>query len=54
MHHDVEDYVIKYHQYQVNKAQHLKSRGLLHPTNIPNEKCENISMDLIVILMLGT
>ena len=41
---DVEDYVIKGHQCQVNKAQWLKVPNLLHPLDIPNNKWESNSL----------
>ena len=51
MHHHVEDYMIKCHQSQVNKAQYLKDASLLHPLDIPNNKWKCISVDSIVGLL---
>ena len=47
---NIEEYVTKYHQCQVNKTQRLKAMGILHPLIIPNNKWESISMDFIVSL----
>ena len=33
-----------------NKAERLKAVGLLHPSDIPNNKWESTSMDFIVTL----
>jgi hypothetical protein len=48
--HDVQTYVVKCLQCQINKAERLKVAGLLHPLDIPNKKWESISMDFIVSL----
>jgi hypothetical protein len=48
--HDVQTYVVKCLQCQMNKVERLKAAGLLHPLNIPNNKWESISMDFIVSL----
>ena len=48
MHHDVQEYVTHCQKCQVNKAERLKTGGLLHPLEIPNGKWESISMDFIV------
>ena len=44
---EVQDYVVKCHQCQVNKAERLRVGGLLHPLEIPSNKWESISMDFI-------
>ena len=38
MHSDIEDYVIKCHQCEVNKAQQLKATCFVRPLDIPNIK----------------
>ena len=38
MHKDVEEYVMHCQKCQVNKVEHLKEGGLLHPLEIPNGK----------------
>ena len=43
----VQDYVVKCPVCQVNKAERLRTAGLLHPLAIPMHKWESISMDFI-------
>ena len=50
MNKDVPDFVIKCNKCQGNKAERLKTGGLLHPLEIPAGKWESISMDFIVKL----
>ena len=47
---DVHKYVTQCLQCQINKSERLKTDGLLHPLDIPNNKWESISMDFIVSL----
>ena len=42
LHKDVQDYVLHCSKCQVNKAERLKTGGLLHPLEIPNGKWESI------------
>ena len=44
----VQDYVVWCHVCQVNKAERLRTAGLLHPLAIPMNKWESISMDFII------
>ena len=48
MRRNIQTYVTKCHEFQVNKAERLKADGLLHPLEIPNNKWESISMDLLL------
>ena len=50
MHSHVHKYVTQCLQCQINKSERLKSVGLLHPLDIPNNKWESILMDFIVSL----
>ena len=45
-----QDYVVKCHVCQVNKAERLRTTGLLQPLAIPMNKWESISMDFITSL----
>ena len=50
MHPNIHKYVTKRYQCQVNKVERVKAAGLLHPSDIPNNKWESITMDFIVHL----
>ena len=45
---NVQDYVLQCHECQVNKHEHIKVGGLLHPLDIPKGNWESISMDFII------
>ena len=49
-HNDVQIYLTQFLQCQLNKVEHPKVDGILHPLEIPQGKWESITMDFIVDL----
>ena len=48
---DIKKYVQEYMKYQQNKIQHQKKAGELHPLEIPGELQQEISIDIIGLLL---
>ena len=48
---DIKKYVQEYMKYQQNKIQHQKKAGELHPLEIPERLWQEISIDIIGLLL---